>query len=53
MIEFDIEKIRRAGYPVISPIIATNAGEVTSSLETYIGPVQAGGSVILKAVLKA
>ncbi|MGZ7444541.1 hypothetical protein [Paenibacillus sp. TH7-28] len=36
----------------ISPIIATNAGEAASSLETYTGPVQAGGSAILKAVLK-
>ncbi|MGG6314221.1 PTS sugar transporter subunit IIA [Paenibacillus macerans] len=52
MIEFDIEKIREAGYPVISPIIVTNAGEVTSNLETLNGPVTAGGSVILKAVLK-
>jgi len=52
LIEFDIAAIREAGYPVISPIIVTNAGEVTSSVEPITGPVTAGSSVILKAVLQ-
>ncbi|WP_068785910.1 PTS sugar transporter subunit IIA [Paenibacillus phocaensis] len=53
LIDFDLERIREAGYPVISPIIVTNAGDVTNSVETLSGPVTAGGSVILKAVLKS
>lgn len=52
LIEFDLAGIREAGYPAISPIIVTNAGEVTNSVETITGPVTAGGSVILKAVLQ-
>lgn len=53
LIEFDISKIKEAGYPVITPIIVTNADEVASGLETLTGPVTAGRDVILKAVLKS
>lgn len=53
LIEFDIEKIRSAGYPVITPVIVTNADEVTSELVKFTGPVTAGRDVILKAVLKS
>ncbi len=53
LIEFDIAKIKEAGYPVITPIIVTNADEVASDLEKIIGPVTAGRDVILKAVLKS
>ncbi|WP_059053315.1 PTS sugar transporter subunit IIA [Paenibacillus senegalimassiliensis] len=52
LIEFDIAKIRAAGYPVISPIIVTNAEEAASSVEIVTGPVTAGGNVVLKAVLQ-
>ncbi len=53
LIEFDIEKIKSAGYPVITSIIVTNADDVTSNLELINGPVQAGSTVILKAVIKS
>lgn len=53
LIEFDIEKIKSAGYPVITPIIVTNADDATSNLELFTGPVQAGSTVILKAVIKS
>ncbi|RCX17061.1 PTS system glucose-specific IIA component [Fontibacillus phaseoli] len=53
LIEFDIAKIKEAGYPVITPIIVTNADEVASDLEKITGPVTAGRDVILKAVLKS
>ncbi|MDQ0088625.1 PTS system glucose-specific IIA component [Paenibacillus anaericanus] len=53
LIEFDIEKIKGAGYPIITPIIVTNADEVTSSIELFNGPVKAGSDVILKAVIKS
>ncbi|AJS57246.1 PTS sugar transporter subunit IIA [Paenibacillus sp. IHBB 10380] len=53
LIEFDIERIKSEGYPVITPIIVTNADDVTTNLELFSGPVQAGSTVILKAVLKS
>ncbi|MEF2966065.1 PTS glucose transporter subunit IIA [Paenibacillus sp. M1] len=53
LIDFDIAKIKQAGYPVITPIIVTNADEVADSLEKITGPVMAGRDVILKAVLKS
>jgi PTS system glucose-specific IIA component len=53
LIEFDIERIKSEGYPVITPIIVTNADDVTSNLELFSGPVQAGSTVILKAVIKS
>ncbi|USB31974.1 PTS glucose transporter subunit IIA [Paenibacillus sp. YPG26] len=53
LLEFDIDKIREAGYPVITPVIVTNAEELTDSMETNLGPVQSGKNVILKAIFKA
>lgn len=53
LIEFDIEQIKAAGYPVITPIVVTNADEMVSSLETHAGPVTAGKDTIFKAVLKS
>lgn len=53
LIEFDIDKIKGAGYPVITSVIATNADELTEDIETYLGPVQSGSDVILKAIFKA
>ncbi|WP_213618826.1 PTS glucose transporter subunit IIA [Paenibacillus sp. J22TS3] len=53
LIEFDIEKIKEAGYPVVTPVIVTNADELTDTLENNLGPVQAGRDVVLKAILKA
>lgn len=53
LIEFNIEQIRAAGYPAITPIVVTNADEMVSSLEMYAGPVTAGRDVIFKAVLKS
>ncbi|MBP2000989.1 PTS system glucose-specific IIA component [Paenibacillus shirakamiensis] len=53
LIEFDIEAIKSAGYPVITPIIVTNADELTETIDTNLGPVTAGRDVVLKAILKA
>lgn len=53
LIEFDIEKIKAAGFPIITPVIVTNADEVTSEIEKFTGPVTAGRDVILKAVMKS
>ncbi|MNH87610.1 Glucose-specific phosphotransferase enzyme IIA component [compost metagenome] len=53
LIEFDIEKIKGAGYTVITPVIVTNAEELTEGIETNLGPVQSGRDVILRAIFKA
>lgn len=53
LIEFNIEQIKAAGYPVITPIVVTNADEMVSSLEMHDGPVTAGRDAIFKAVLKS
>lgn len=53
LIEFDIAKIKEAGYPIITPIIVTNADELTSGIEQLTGPVTAGRDVILKAMMKS
>ncbi|RUT29839.1 PTS glucose transporter subunit IIA [Paenibacillus zeisoli] len=53
LIEFDIPKIKEAGYPVITSVIATNAEELTEDIETNLGPVQSGRDVILTAIFKA
>lgn len=52
LIEFDMDHIRAAGYPVITPIILTNAGEIAAELNWNEGTVVAGSSVILQAALK-
>ncbi|MMZ64648.1 PTS system beta-glucoside-specific EIIBCA component [compost metagenome] len=53
LIEFDLDKMKNAGFPVISPIIVTNAAETTTHLEMFTGPVTAGKDVVLKAALKS
>lgn len=53
LIEFDIDKIKEAGFPVVTPVIVTNADELTETLENNLGPVQSGRDVVLKAILKA
>lgn len=53
LIEFDLDKMKNAGFPVISPIIVTNAAETTNHLEMFTGPVTAGKDVVLKAALKS
>ncbi|ANS74122.1 PTS glucose transporter subunit IIA [Paenibacillus yonginensis] len=52
LIEFDLEQIKAAGYPVITPVIVTNADELTESMETNTGTVTAGQDVLLKLVLR-
>lgn len=53
LIEFNIEQIKAAGYPVITPIVVTNADEMVSTLEMHAGSVTAGRDTIFKAVLKS
>ncbi|MEK3734705.1 MULTISPECIES: PTS sugar transporter subunit IIA [Paenibacillus] len=53
LIEFDMEAIRNAGYPLITPIIVTNADELASKVEGQTGHVAAGQDVVLNVELKA
>lgn len=47
MIEFDLEAIRAAGYPTITPVIVTSTGEVVPEVDCHYGPVTAGKDYIL------
>ncbi|SDC04878.1 PTS system, glucose-specific IIA component [Paenibacillus sp. UNCCL117] len=53
LIEFDIAKIKAAGYPVITPIVIANGDETVESLEAKLsGTVRAGEQGALQVVLK-
>ncbi|WP_110931580.1 PTS sugar transporter subunit IIA [Paenibacillus bouchesdurhonensis] len=52
LIEFDIDVIKAAGYPVVTPIIVTNADELASSVEGQTGNVTAGRDFVLNISLK-
>ncbi len=46
LIEFDIDFIKEAGYPVITPVVFSNANEVPYTTEWTVGSVQAGKDII-------
>lgn len=50
LIEFDIDKIKAAGYPVITPVIIAN-GETVAEMESFFGDVKAGDTTVIRAVL--
>lgn len=52
LVEFDMEAIKAAGYPVITPIIVTNAEELGATVEVHTGEVTAGSSQVLAIELK-
>lgn len=51
LIEFDPEKIKGAGYSVVTPVIITNAGDLAGDLTFSSGPVKAGQDTLITAVL--
>lgn len=51
LIEFDIEAIKQAGYPVITPVIMANA-EVVDKLTSSTGAVTAGEGKLLEVQVK-
>ncbi|GAA0136643.1 hypothetical protein YSY43_34840 [Paenibacillus sp. YSY-4.3] len=53
LIEFDIEAIKSAGYPVVTPVIVTNAAELASSVEGHTGNVTAGSDYVLSITLSS
>lgn len=52
LIEFDIKRIKEAGYPLITPVIIANGEESVSAVEFRLGPVRAGDAGLLSALLK-
>ncbi|WP_138493871.1 PTS sugar transporter subunit IIA [Paenibacillus pinistramenti] len=52
LIEFDLDRIKEAGYPVITPVILTNAAELAESVHPVTGKVTAGQDILLTAVLQ-
>ncbi|WP_206098264.1 PTS sugar transporter subunit IIA [Paenibacillus ihbetae] len=53
LIEFDMEAIKAAGYPIVTPIIVTNADELSASVEGHTGNVTAGTDSILSITLNS
>ncbi|MBT2284900.1 PTS glucose transporter subunit IIA [Paenibacillus polymyxa] len=51
LIEFDLNAITSAGYPVITPVIVANAAEQPWELYPEYGSVEAGVGTIMKASL--
>lgn len=46
LLEFDIEQIRAAGYPTVTPVIVTNTFDYEDVLALQEGPVQAGDELL-------
>ncbi|CAM4363882.1 beta-glucoside-specific PTS transporter subunit IIABC [Saccharibacillus endophyticus] len=46
LLEFDIEKIRAAGYPTVTPVIVTNTFDYADVLPLQQGEVQAGDELL-------
>ncbi|MFC7679466.1 PTS glucose transporter subunit IIA [Paenibacillus sp. GCM10028914] len=53
LIEFDIDAIKAAGYPTVTPIIVTNADEFASDVEGHSGSVIAGTDPVLSITFKS
>ncbi|PQP89452.1 MULTISPECIES: PTS glucose transporter subunit IIA [Paenibacillus] len=53
LIEFDIEAIRAAGLPTVTPVIITNSEDKVEQMETKLGAVTAGQTEILSVTLKS
>ncbi len=46
LLEFDILKIKEAGYPVITPVIVTNSDQYTDILSSTLGSIEVGDELI-------
>ncbi|MFB5266874.1 PTS glucose transporter subunit IIA [Paenibacillus enshidis] len=51
LIEFDLNAITSAGYPVITPVIVANAAEQQWEVQPGYGSVAAGQNIIMKVSL--
>ena len=40
LIEFDVEKIKEAGYPVVTPVLVTNTASYLDVVPTEAGSIQ-------------
>ena len=50
LIEFDIAKIKAAGYPIITPVLVTNSASFASVTPTTAATIKQGESIITTAV---
>ncbi|BBH24891.1 PTS glucose transporter subunit IIA [Paenibacillus baekrokdamisoli] len=50
LIEFDIDLIRKAGYPIITPVVIAN-GEMVAEMNHTFNKMTAGSSPIISVVL--
>lgn len=46
LIEFDIEKIKEAGYPIVTPVVVTNQDQYKEIKVANEQPIDFGGSII-------
>lgn len=53
LIEFDLDAIRAAGLPTITPVIVTSSEEVSREVDCHYGQVTAGKESILTVASKA
>lgn len=53
LIEFDIDAIKAAGYPIVTPVIVTNADELASDVEGHTGKVTAVSDSVLSITLNS
>lgn len=51
LIEFDMDRIREAGLPVITPVVVAN-GDAVAELKTKLGPVKKNETEIMEIVMK-
>lgn len=51
LVDFDMAAIKAAGYPLVTPIIVTNADELGAAVEVHTGEVTAGSSPVLSISL--
>jgi len=52
LIQFDLEKIKAAGYSTITPVLITNHEKLESIHFTAGAEVQAGSGIVMEALLK-
>ncbi|WP_134682511.1 PTS sugar transporter subunit IIA [Brevibacillus migulae] len=52
LIHFDLEKIKAAGYSLITPVLITNHEMLASITFTAGAEVQAGSGIVMEALLK-
>lgn len=50
LMEFDIEKIKKAGYPIITPVLITNSAAFASITPVEVAQIKNGDKIITTAI---